>query len=84
MTERKPLNADEISLLHWLSREDFSQYGECFGKSLDSLVERGFAQLHGDNGRKDSFIAKGDSQMYQSVSVTDAGRALLAKREGKS
>lgn len=36
----------EQFLLEWLGKEDFSQYGECHGKSLDRLVELGLAQIH--------------------------------------
>lgn len=72
------LTAGQIELLRWLGKEDFSQYGECHGKDLNSLIEKGLAQLHGDNGHLGSFIAKGDGPMYQSVSLTEAGRAALS------
>jgi hypothetical protein len=71
----------ETLLLEWLSKEDFSQYGECHGRTLDRLVERGFAQVH-KPGEHQRFIAndfagtKGD--MYRAVSLTDAGRAAVA------
>jgi hypothetical protein len=71
------LSKAEFELLEWLSREDYSQYGECHGKALDELVAKGLAQLHGDNGHLGSFIAQGNGPMYQSVSLTDAGRAAL-------
>jgi hypothetical protein len=69
----------ETMLLEWLSKEDFSQYGECHGRTLDRLVERGFAQLHGeDTETNNTFIAKGHGIMFRAVSLTDAGRAAVA------
>jgi hypothetical protein len=73
------MNEAELDLLKWLGQEDYSQYGECHGATLDALIAKGLAQLHGDNGELGSFIAKGRGPMYQSVSLTDAGRAALAK-----
>lgn len=76
--EQNPtITQDEMALLEWLGKEDFSQYGECHGKTLDVLIEKGLAQLHGDSGNLGSFIAKGDGPMYQSVSLTDLGRSIL-------
>jgi hypothetical protein len=74
---RIELTEEERDLLRWLGQEDFSQYGECHGKSLDALIAKGFAKLHGDNGELGSFIAKGRGPMFQSVSLTDAGRTAL-------
>lgn len=68
---------DVFDLIDWLSKEDYSQYGECHGKSLDVLVSLGWARLHGDNGYLGGFIAKGKGPMFQSVSLTDEGRAAL-------
>ena len=70
------LTKNEIYLLRWLGKEDFSQYGECHGLSLDSLIVRGFAQVHGP-GEHQQFIAKGTTMMYRAVSLTDAGIAAL-------
>ncbi len=77
--------ADDLSegardLLKWLSEEDFSQYGECYGKNLDELVEHGFAQIHAPGEHQSGFIAQ-DNQgkrgdMYRAVSLTDAGRLI--------
>ena len=74
------LTQEECALLEWLAREDYSQYGECHGKHLDALIDKGFARLHGDGGELGSFIAKGKGPMYQSVSVTDEGRTALRAR----
>jgi len=69
----------ERDLLDWLSREDFSQYGECYGKSLDRLIAEGLAQVH-KPGEHQCFIAndfagvKGD--MYRAVSLTEKGFEL--------
>lgn len=67
----------ERFLLEWLSREDFSQYGECHGQDLDALVSKGLAQIHAP-GEHQVFIANGQSLMYRAVSLTDAGRSALS------
>jgi hypothetical protein len=75
------LTHDERELLTWLGNEDFSQYGECHGKSLDALVEKGLAQIHGPGEHQDCFIAKDPhgekGMMYRAVSLTDMGRDQL-------
>jgi hypothetical protein len=69
----------ERFLLVWLGEKEFSQYGECNGSALDALVERGFAQVHGEGTEtNNSFIAKGRGIMFRAVSLTDAGRAAFA------
>lgn len=72
------LNASEKGLLDWLSRGD-GQYGECHGKTLDGLIERGLVKV-GDQqtGLDNGFIAKGADIMYRAVSITDAGRSALS------
>lgn len=70
--------AGERDLLIWLGAEDFSQYGECHGRELDSLVAAGLAQVHGP-GEHQNFIATGNGLMFRAVSLTDAGRAALQK-----
>ena len=73
------LTPSERFLLDWLSKEDFSQYGECHGRTLDRLIERGLAQLHGEETEtQNTFIAKGHGIMFRAVSLTDAGRATYA------
>ena len=68
------LTSSEKFLLDWLSREDFSQYGECHGKDLDALVAKGLVQVHGeDSGWNNTFIAKGRDIMFRAVSLTEAG-----------
>jgi hypothetical protein len=70
------LTDDERDLLEWLSKEDFSQYGECHGKALDSLIAKGLAQVHGP-GEHQHFIASDfagtKGMMYRAVSLTDKG-----------
>jgi hypothetical protein len=39
------MNEAERFLLEWLSKEDWSAYGECEGKDLDALIARGLAEL---------------------------------------
>jgi len=73
------ITQDELALLKWLGQEDFSQYGECHGKILDSLVSKGLARLHDDGQHQGGFIAKGSGPMYRAVSVTDAGREALRR-----
>ena len=81
-TELTPVERD---LLEWLGREDFSQYGECYGNALNVLVAKGLAHVYAP-GEHQNFIAndpagvKGD--MYRAVSLTDAGRALLRELAG--
>ena len=68
------LTVREKDLLLWLSEEDFSQYGECHGSTLDSLIERGLAKVHGEETEtNNTFIAKGHGVMFRAVSLTDAG-----------
>lgn len=72
------LTQKEAYLLKWLGEEDFSQYGECFGPTLDRLMELGLAQLHGEEtGFNNTFIAKGHDIMFRAVSLTEAGREAL-------
>ena len=63
---RSGKGADDLWLLKWLAKEDFSHLGECHGKDLDALVAAGLARVQGN-----------------AVSVTEAGFALLAAKEGK-
>lgn len=70
------LSADERDLLEWLSKEDYSQYGECHGPALDVLMARGLAQVHGP-GEHQNFIASDPAGvkgiMFRAVSLTEAG-----------
>jgi hypothetical protein len=70
------LTSAERELLSWLSEEDFNQYGECHGKTLDSLLAKGLARIHGP-GEHQRFIANDFSgtkgMMYRAVSLTEAG-----------
>jgi hypothetical protein len=71
------MTQEEFALLEWLSKEDFSQYGECHGKHLDALIAGGLAQVHPGTGRNNTFIAKGDGPMFEAVSLTEAGWSAL-------
>jgi hypothetical protein len=74
------ITKDERDLLFWLSAEDFSQYGECHGKVLDSLCSLGLAQVHGEETEhNNTFIAKGRGIMFRAVSLTPAGWDLKEK-----
>jgi hypothetical protein len=73
------LTVSEKDLLLWLSREDFSQYGECHGGALDSLIAKGLAQLHGEETEtNNTFIAKGHGIMFRAVSLTEAGYDVVS------
>lgn len=82
-TMSEELSRSERDLLHWLSQEDFSQYGECHGVTLDALISKGLAQIHPNSGRNNTFIAKGDSIMYQAVSLTEAGMDCAKRGAGQ-
>jgi hypothetical protein len=74
------LTKDERYLLDWL-RQD-GQYGECHGKTLDSLIAKGLAEVLGpDTEINNAFIAKTTSGdiMYRAIRLTDAGREALAR-----
>lgn len=71
------MTSEEKYILEWLGRED-GQYGECYGKSLDNLIEMGFAAIGGeDTGINNGFIAKGYDIMYRTVSITETGLSAL-------
>lgn len=42
------LTKAELFVLHWLSQEDASLYGECRGEALTRLMELGLAEKVGD------------------------------------
>lgn len=67
---------EQRSLLEWLAKEDFSQFGECHGKSLDALVSLSLVKIH-EPGEHQRFIASGASDMHRAVSVTPLGRRVL-------
>ncbi|MGY3582461.1 hypothetical protein ACVIGB_000614 [Bradyrhizobium sp. USDA 4341] len=62
-------------LLEWLLSGP-GQYGECHGKTLDDLIERGWVVVNRD-GDQSGFIAKGADLMHCPVEITAAGRASL-------
>jgi hypothetical protein len=69
------LSTEERDLLAWLAQEDVSQYGECYGRTLDALIEKGLAEVLGEETEtQNPFIAKGKGIMYRAVRLTDAGR----------
>lgn len=70
------LASGEHDLLEWLVPEN-GQYGECYGKTLDALLAKGFAQVLDGREHQSGFIAKGNDIMYRAVAITDAGRAEL-------
>lgn len=75
--DAKALTASERELLAWLSKEDFSQYGECHGAALDRLVKFGFAVISEGRAHQSGFIAQGDHAMYRAVSLTEGGLTAL-------
>ena len=62
----------EEFLLRWLSKQEFSQYGECFGKTFDRLIERGLVQIHEPAPHRTKEME------YREVSLTEAGRSARA------
>src|SRR5262245_22726053 len=78
------LTQEEQQLLDWLSLEEYSQYGECHGSALSSLIAKGLAQLHSP-GEHQVFIANDHlgvkGIMYQAVSLTEKGRARKNGRD---
>jgi hypothetical protein len=72
------MTPDEIDLLTWLGETEFSQYGECYGKSLDSLIEKGLVELMGEETElNNTFIAKGRGIMFRAVRLTKTGKEKL-------
>jgi len=59
----------DLFLLEWLAKEETSALGECDGKALERLVERGFAVITPPPCGKD--------RLYSRVSLTDKGRAEM-------
>lgn len=76
-TGDQSLSTAELQLLKWLGKEEFSQYGECYGKTLDALIAKGLAEVHEPGSHQSNFIAQGAGKMYRAVSLTEAGRAAL-------
>jgi hypothetical protein len=81
MTE--PLSSDERDLLLWLAQEDFSQYGECHGKTLDALIAKGLVQHHPNTGFDNTFIAKGSGIMFDKVSLTEIGISKVIEERNR-
>ena len=72
------LSISEKHLLKWLGEAELSQYGECYGKDLDSLVAKGLAKILGEETELiNPFIAKGHGIMYRAVQLTESGYSLL-------
>jgi hypothetical protein len=69
--EMGDISSETLFLLDWLSREDFSQAGECEGRALDKLIELGLAK------RGPGIHSATRGKEYDVVSVTDAGIAAL-------
>lgn len=65
-------------LLKWLSREDWSQVGECKGADLDHLISEGLAEYGPRSPRGDD---------YRVVRLTSAGhdcvRQTTDREDGK-
>ena len=74
------LTDDERDLLKWLSREQYSQFGECHSKALDALIVKGLVHVHNDGGQLGNFSPSSGSyernRMFNSVELTDKGRIV--------
>lgn len=78
MSDKTTLTDDQRDLLTWLSESELSQYGECYGASLDALVAMGLAEVLGpETERNNPFIAKGRGMMFRAVRLTDRGREAV-------
>lgn len=55
MTGAQTFTSSQHHLLDWLSKEDSSTYGECKGKDLDHLMERGLVEWKARDRRGDDF-----------------------------
>lgn len=76
------LSNDEYIVLEFLYDCDPAQYGECYGKVLDGLIEKGLAVIGGeDTETQNNFIAKGSGLMYRAVYLTDTGRQALCQKK---
>lgn len=60
------LTSQEKFLLEWLSKEDFSHYGECEGLALNVLVNTGLAK-----------VTHSERDGWALVSLTSKGRQAL-------
>jgi hypothetical protein len=67
----------EVELLKWIHEGGKAQYGECQGSLLNSLIEKGEAEILHGREHQSGFIAQGDDIEYQAVVLTDKGRARL-------
>ena len=65
------LSKDEVFLLDWLSKEEWSSYGECHGRSFDRLQEAGLVERKPSN-------RSSEHEYFDLCRLTDAGRAILA------
>lgn len=66
------LSKDEWFLLEWLSKEDVSQYGECYGAAFDELERKGLVQLNGSRNHP--------RVMFLGCGLTESGRAAVKAR----
>lgn len=69
------LTPSERLMLVWIGDDEYAQYGECYGKTLDELIAKKLVQVHTERELQSGFIAKGDALMYMAVSLTLTGRA---------
>lgn len=88
-TEEIALTPSERHLLVWLSYEETSQYGECYGGAFDSLMGRGLVRIHDiESEVYNNFIAKRATRspdiMYRAVSLTEAGVQLADQYKEQS
>ena len=73
MITLKELSGEEQFLLKWLSKEDSSAYGECYGYSLNTLINTGLAAT-----------SEKPPSDFSRVSLTEAGWAALSLQQGKT
>lgn len=72
MTSMKELSGEEQFLLKWLSKEDSSAYGECYGYALNTLINTGLAAT-----------SETPPSDFSRVSLTEAGWSALTSPNDK-
>lgn len=66
------LNTSEQFLIDWLSKEDWSSYGECYGKDFDRLSALGIVERKPSNRSR-------EHEHFDLCRLTEAGQALRTR-----
>jgi len=77
----KQLTNAERSLLEWIAAEEFAQYGECHGKTLDSLSDAGLVFVHGPGEHQSGFIAQDPTgRVVANINGSAPATSAIARR----